>query len=78
MSKARARERKKKRLAAAHAAKMAPKVEHDQGTDPIPEEVAEQKVTPPKFDPKSNLQEKGRGKPIPKPAATTRGAARSG
>lgn len=69
MSKARARERKKKRLARAH----------ETGSDPIPPAVAEQKHNAGKFD--SQLIKGGKGvggKNIPNSAASSRGAARSG
>ena len=79
MSKARARERKKKRLAAMHAAKAAPAQVHETGEDAIPTEVAEQKHKPGKFDAKLNTGGKGGGgKNIPNLAASSRGAARSG
>ena len=79
MSKARARERKKKRLAQLHAAKSAPPVAHEAGADPIPAAVAEQKHNPGKFDAQLNKGGKGGGgKNIPNLAASSRGAARSG
>ena len=70
MSKARARERKKKRLAKAH----------ETGTTPIPPAVAEQKHNPGNFNPQLNKGGKGGGggKNIPNLAASSRGAARSG
>lgn len=69
MTKARARERKKKRLARAH----------ETGANPIPAAVAEQKNSPSKFDAQLNNDDKGRsGKNIPSLAASSRGAARSG
>lgn len=69
MSKARARERKKKRLARAH----------ETGANPIPAAVAEQKDTPGKFDTQLSKDGKGGGgKNIPNLAASNRGAARSG
>lgn len=69
MSKARARERKKKRLARAH----------ETGANPIPAYAAEQKNIPGKFDTQSNKDGKGGGgKNIPNLAASSRGAARSG
>jgi len=69
MSKARARERKKKRLARAH----------ETGADPIPAAVAEQKHSTGKFDAQLNTGGKGGGgKNIPNLAASSRGAARSG
>ncbi len=68
MSKARARERKKKRLAR----------EHETGKDPIPAAVAEQKPHAGKFDAQLNSGNKGGGgKSIPNLAASSRGAARS-
>ena len=79
MSKARASERKKKRLAQARAVKSAPEVAHETGADPIPTTVAEQKNRPGKFDPKfGNGGKNGGGKNIPNLAASSRGAARSG
>lgn len=79
MSKARARERKKKRLAAMHAAKSAPAQVHETGEDAIPTAIAEQNHSPGKFDPKVNIGGKsGGGKNIPNLAASSRGAARSG
>ena len=78
MSKARARERKKKRLAQMHAAKSAADT-HEAGADATPTAVAEQKHKPGKFDPKLNNGGKGGGgKNIPNLAASSRGAARSG
>ena len=69
MSKARARERKKKRLARAH----------ETGIAPTPPAVAEQKHTPGKFNTQLNKGGKsGGGKNIPNLAASSRGAARSG
>ncbi len=79
MSKARARERKKKRLAQLRAAKSAPAATHEKGEDHTPAEFAEQKHSPGKFDPRLNTGGKNRGgKNIPGVAASTRGAARSG
>ncbi len=70
MSKARARERKKKRLARAH----------ETGAGTTPAAVAEQKHNPGKFNAQLNKGGKGGkgGKNIPSPAASSRGAARSG
>jgi len=68
MSKARARERKKKRLARAH----------ETGVDHIPSAVAEQNQNAGRFDTQSNKGGKGGGKNIPNLAASNRGAARSG
>jgi len=69
MSKARARERKKKRLARAHEA----------GGTSTPAVVAEQKHNAGKFNAQLNKGAKGgRGKNIPNLAASSRGAARSG
>lgn len=69
MSKARARERKKKRLAQAHKT----------GIAPTPAAVAEQKHTASRFDMQSNKNGKNQGgKNIPNLAASSRGAARSG
>lgn len=79
MSKARARERKKKRLAEMRAAKAAPVDAHETGENSIPAAVAQQKHGPGKFDPKVNTGGKsGGGKNIPNLAASSRGAARSG
>jgi len=79
MSKTRARARKKKRLAAMHAAKSAPATAHETGEDATPTAFVEQKHGPGKFDPKLNTGGKnGGGKNIPNLAASTRGAARSG
>lgn len=69
MSKARARERKKKRLARAH----------ETGVESIPTAVAEKKQNTGKFDTQINKGGKGMGgKNIPNLAASSRGAARSG
>ncbi len=69
MSKARARERKKKRLAQGHQT----------GTGAIPAAVAEQKFNAGKFNNQLNTDGKvGGGKNIPNLAASSRGAARSG
>lgn len=70
MSKARARERKKKRLARAH----------ETGAAPIPAAFSEQKHNTGKFDAQLNKGGKGGGggKSIPNLAASSRGAARSG
>ncbi|MGL1919855.1 MAG: hypothetical protein OCD03_02395 [Hyphomicrobiales bacterium] len=69
MSKARARERKKKRLAQAH----------ETGKAPTPAAVAEQKHTAGKFGTQLNKNGKNMGgKNIPNLAASSRGSARSG
>ena len=69
MSKARARERKKKRLARAH----------ETGVVSTPAAVAEQKHNAGKFNAQLNKGGKGGGgKNIPNLAASSRGAARSG
>lgn len=69
MSKARARERKKKRLARAQ----------ETGIAPTSHNVAEQKHNTGKIDAQSNNVGKGTGgKNIPNLAASSRGAARSG
>lgn len=69
MSKAKARERKKKRLAQAHEA----------GKTPTPVGVAEQKHSANKFDTQLNKNGKNMGgKNIPNLAASSRGSARSG
>ena len=69
MSKARARERKKKRLARAH----------ETGVAPTPAAVAVQKHNTGKFNAQLNKGGKGGGgKNIPNLAASSRGAARSG
>jgi len=79
MSKARARERKKKRIAEMRAGKSAPAETHETGEDATPTAVAQQKHGPGKFDPKLNTGGKsGGGKNIPNLAASSRGAARSG
>ena len=79
MSKARARERKKKRLAQMHAAKSAPANAHETGEDATPTAFVDQKQGPGKFDPRSNTGGKDSGgKNIPNLAASSRGAARSG
>lgn len=79
MSKARARERKKKRLAAMHAAKSASAPVHDTGEDATPAEVVQQKHKPGKFDPQLNTGGKNAGgKNIPNLAVASRGASRSG
>ncbi len=69
MSKARARERKKKRLARAH----------ETGLNPTPAVIAEQKNNTAKFNTQLNKGGKSDGgKNIPNSAASRRGAARSG
>ena len=69
MSKARARERKKKRLARAH----------ETGVAPTPPAIADQNDHPGKFDAQQSKGSKGAtGKNIPNLAASNRGAARSG
>jgi len=79
MSKARARERKKKKLAQMQAAKFAPASAHETGADPTPTAVAQQKHNPGRFDPKLNTGGKSAGgKSMPNVAASSRGAARSG
>lgn len=79
MSKTRARERKKKRLAKMRAEKSAPADAHETGEDRIPTAVAQPKPIPGKFDPKLNIGGKsGGGKNIPNLAASSRGASRSG
>ena len=80
MSKARARERKKARLAKRQAAAVAPRDVHDSGDDPTPADLIEDKPHPGKFDAKSptggSMKNTG-GKNIPNLAASTRGSARS-
>jgi len=77
MSKARARERKKKRLAQAHAAKGMPET-HETGEDATPAAVAEQNQNGRKFDTQQNKGvNAGGGKNIPNLAASSRGASRS-
>ncbi|TDI63344.1 MAG: hypothetical protein E2O91_00375 [Alphaproteobacteria bacterium] len=80
MSKARARERKKARLAKRQAAAVAPREVHDSGDDPTPADLIEDKSHPGKFDAKSppggGMKNTG-GKNIPNLAASTRGSARS-
>ena len=79
MSKARARARKKARLAKRQAATLAPRDVHELGTDPTPANLIEGKPHPGKFDAKSpprGMKNTG-GKNIPNLAASTRGSARS-
>ncbi len=80
MSKARARERKKARLAKRQAAAVAPRDVHDAGDDPTPADLIENKPHPGKLDAKSppggGMKNTG-GKNIPNLAASTRGSARS-
>lgn len=79
MSKAKAKARKKARLAKLQAAASAPKETHEQGADHTPADLVEEKVHPGKFDAKSppGGMKKGGGKNIPNLAASTRGSARS-
>ena len=79
MSKARARARKKARLAKRQAATGAPRDVHDSGGDPIPADLIEDKSHPGKFDAKSppGGKKSTGGKNIPNLAASTRGSARS-
>ena len=80
MSKARARERKKARLAKRQAATLAPHDVHDLGSDPTPADLIPDKPHPGKFDAKSppgGGMKKTGGKNIPNLAASTRGSARS-
>ena len=80
MSKARARERKKARLAKRQAAAVAPREVHDSGDDPIPADLIENKPHPGKLDAKSppgGGMKNARRKNIANLAATTRGAPRS-
>jgi len=77
MSKARARERKKKRLAEARVRPDAPEI-HEAGTDAIPAgvaEVVEQDQNRGKFN--TQLNKGVRGKNRPNLAASSRGASRS-
>jgi len=79
MSKARARERKKARLAKLQAAKMAGPETHEQGEDHTPVDQVEDKTHPGKFDAKGHpggMKNTG-GKNIPNLAASSRGSARS-
>ncbi len=80
MSKARARERKKARLAKRQAAASAPRDVHEHGADHTPADLIEDKSHPGKFDAKSpaggGMKNAG-GKNIPNLAASSRGAARS-
>jgi len=78
MSKARARERKKKRLVQVHAAKSAPQETHETVADSLSVAAAKQKYNPGHFDAQTNKGGKGGGKNIPNLAASSRGAARSG
>ncbi len=78
MSKARARERKKARLAKRQAA--APRDGHDSGSDPTPADLIEDKSHPGKVDAKSppgSGKKNTGGKNIPNLAASARGSARS-
>ena len=80
MSKARARARKKARLAQRQAAMSAPQEVHELGTDPTPADLIEGKPHPGKFDPKSppgGAMKNAGGKKVPNLAATSRGSARS-
>ncbi len=80
MSKARARARKKARLAKRQAATVAPRDVHDSGGDPTPADLIEDKSHPGKFDAKSppgGGRKNTGGKNIPNLAASTRGSARS-
>ncbi len=80
MSKARARARKKARLAKRQAAALAPHDAHESGANPTPADLIEDKPHPGKFDPKSppgGGMKNARRKNIPNLAATTRGAPRS-
>jgi len=80
MSKAKARARKKARLAKRQAAMLAPHEAHDSGANPTPADLIEDKSHPGKFDAKSppggGMKNTG-GKNIPNLASTTRGSARS-
>ncbi len=80
MTKAKARARKKARMAKLLAAKRAPSDAHEAGEDHTPAGVAADKPRPGKFDAKSppggGMKNVG-GKNIPNLAATTRGSARS-
>ena len=79
MSKARARARKKARLAKRQTAALAPHDAHESGANPTPADLIEDKPHPGKFDPKSppGGMKNARRKNIPNLAATTRGAPRS-
>jgi hypothetical protein len=80
MSKTRARERKKARLAAAHAALSAPKEVHETGVDHTPADQVEDKSHTGKFDakaPPGGGVKNTSGKGAPNLAASTRGSARS-
>lgn len=79
MSKARARERKKARLAKRQAATLAPSDMHESGDDPTPANLTPDKPHPGKFDAKSppgGMKNSG-GKNLPNLAASSRGSARS-
>ncbi len=80
MSKARARARKKARLAKRQSATLAPRDVHELGADPTPAHLTPDKPHPGKFDAKSpsggGMKNTG-GKNIPNLAASTRGSARS-
>ena len=73
MSKTRARERKKKRLAQAQVAKGA----HEAGTGATPSAVVEQPQNGRKFNTQMNKGVNAGGKNIPNLAASSRGASRS-
>lgn len=80
MSKAKAKARKKARLAKLQAAASAPAVTHAAGEDSTPADQVADKPHPGKFDARSpaggGMRNTG-GKTIPNLAASTRGSARS-
>lgn len=79
MTKAKARARKKARLAKRQASASAPREAHEPGADPTPADLVEDKSHPGKFDARSLPGGKRNtgGKNVPNLAATTRGSARS-
>ena len=80
MSKARARARKKARLAKRQAAALAPHDAHESGADPTPAHLIEDKHHPGKFEAKSppgGIMKNVRGRNVRNLPASTRGAARS-
>ena len=80
MSKAKARARKKARLAKKQAMASAPAENHETGADPTPAKQAANKSHPGRFNPNAppggNMKSVGK-KNIPNLAASTRGSARS-
>ena len=79
MTKAKARARKKARMAKRQAAASAPHEAHEPGADPTPADLVEDKSHPGKFDARSLPGGKRNtgARNVPNLAATTRGSARS-